>query len=176
MIDGYVEDVDFLRNLNWKEWEKEGYLPRRWYWYRLYRNLRADKPHDESDCISAFLISVNGFRDRYCPLDREEILKMCKLRGYTYSWYLKKARSRLLEKMPFLEEEVEQDKLKGRERYIQIRIIHKDNPDCNYQKLLKCCNNWIDKLGLKIKPKEYYKNYGEFETFWMTEMKQLMLY
>ena len=72
MADGYVGEANFLRNLNWKDWEKKGYLPQEWYWYHLYRNLRADKSHDEGDCISAFSVSVNGYRNKYCQLDREE--------------------------------------------------------------------------------------------------------
>lgn len=180
IIDGYIEkDAEFYRNLPRQEWVKNNEFPRDFYMPIISRHLSPSKEHDDLDIRKAFMKFAKGLSVGYkkCPYRNFKFGRRgedfylsqyerptCKISSPTLRYLVtRKAAERFFSEIPSYSEEEERKVSNQRGLYQPIFVIHVDSPHCNSEKLLECCNNWINKLNFKIKEKNEYEDFQKFK-------------
>lgn len=177
LIDGYVPQIEGFRSVDWSGLRRDGSLPRDCYKNRIYPVLRVDRAPTERRLLKVFGNAVEGLRSGLCPCDEETwYARRCVYTVWTtgdnyYSIEKTTLPRELGKHVSTLYREYEHDRGLGRHNYIQNTVIHDTETGAGCSDPAGCCENWIERLGFRVKDEADYRDVTAFSDSWRSVLE-----
>ncbi len=183
LIDGFAPEFEVFSQLDlWNQRITErddGLIPATVYYGRIRPHIRSSEPCQESHLLSAFAAAVRGLRHGWCPyINRKKPPWDCgdPARCFYWDYTSGPTNRRSLERPSWRDKfsgktlklipEYENDRRRGRHRYISNVFAYRAQGDKACECFPECCQHWIDALHFEIKDLDAYKDPGNFLDTW----------